>query len=152
MNAHYGLWQRECDLNTRVMVSKTIALTAWLSRYIPDGQFQVMPSTILERRATTRTLAASCNGWWKTSVLPRYSDSQSPCVTVTLRSPFGGWVIYPLTSHSSLVAGAADSFPCATIRQVLPLDIMYCTIAPSPCQYLFQNFLKHFSHTTYQKI
>ena len=39
MNAHCGLWQRECDLNTRVMVSKTIALTAWLSRYIPDGQF-----------------------------------------------------------------------------------------------------------------
>ena len=77
MNAHCGLWQRECDLNTRVMVSKTIALTAWLSRYIPTGSFEWCPAPYRERRATTWTLAESCNGWWKTSESNRSSCSQN---------------------------------------------------------------------------
>jgi hypothetical protein len=83
---------------------------------------------------------------------PLFLFPKQECKTITLRSPFGSWVIYPLTSHSSFAA------PCKRIlclvspsRQVLPPDIMYCIIVISPCQYLFQNFLKYFSHTTYQK-
>ena len=76
---------------------------------------------------------------------PLFLFPKQECKTITLRSPFGGWVIYPLTSHSSFAA------PCKRIlclvspsRQVLPPDIMYCTIASSPCQYLFKIFLKYF--------
>lgn len=67
---------------------------------------------------------------------------------------FSIWWLDYLSSHQPFEScrGAADSLPCATIRQVLPPDIMYCTIASPPCQYLFQNFLKYFSHTTYQKM
>ena len=65
-------------------------------------------------------------------------------------SRFGSWVIYPLTSHSSwrTLPLAVSHRPC----QVLPPDIMYCTIASPPCQYIFQKFLKYFLHTTYQKM
>ena len=81
---------------------------------------------------------------------PLFLFPKQECKTITLRSPFGGWVIYPLTSHSS-----RRTLPLAVShrpRQVLPPDIMYCTIASQPCQYLFENFLKYFLHTTYQKM
>lgn len=81
---------------------------------------------------------------------PLFLFPKQECKTITLRSPFGGWVVYPLTSHSS-----RRTLPLAVSHrhcQVLPPDIMYCTIALPPCQYLFQNFLKYFLHTTYQKM
>ena len=98
----------------------------------PDGQFWVIPSTILERRATTWTLAASYGMVENVGIEPLFLFPKQECKTITLRSPFGGWVIYPLTSHSSW-----RTLPLAVShrpRQVLPPDIMYCTIASQPCQ------------------
>ena len=70
----------------------------------PDGQFWVMPSTILERRATTWTLAASCNGLvWMVRLELTASASQMRRSANWTTSRFGGWVIYPLTSHSSCI-------------------------------------------------
>ena len=117
----------------------------------PNGQFQVMPSTILKRRATTWTLAASCNGLvWMVRLELTASASQMRRSANWTTSRFDGWIIYPLTSHSSW-----RTLPLAVSRrprQVLPPDIMYCIIASPPCQYLFENFLKYFLHTTYQKM
>ena len=83
---------------------KVRCLTSWLLRYIPTGSFWVMPSTILERRATTWTLAASCNGLvWMVRLELTASASQMRRSANWTTSRFGGWVIYPLTSHSSCI-------------------------------------------------
>ena len=42
---------------------KVRCLTSWLLRYIPTGSFKWCPAPYRERRATTWTLAVSCNGW-----------------------------------------------------------------------------------------
>ena len=35
---------------------------------------------------------------------PLFLFPKQECKTITLRSPFGSWVIYPLTSHSSCIS------------------------------------------------
>lgn len=60
---------------------------------------------------------------------------------------FSIWWLDYLSSHQPF-----ELYHYHTQHQDWHPDIMYCTIASPPCQYLFENFLKYFLHTTYQKM
>lgn len=59
---------------------------------------------------------------------------------------FSIWWLDYLSSHQPFEScrGAADSLPCATIRQVLPPDIMYYTIALTTMSIPFSKFSEIF--------
>ena len=84
---------------------------------------------------------------------PLFLFPKQECKTITLRSPFGGWVIYPLTSHSSPVAPSSRFFALrhhssglASWHHVLYHSLSAMSI---PFSKFFEIF---FTHTTYQKM
>ena len=147
MNAHCGLWQRECDLNTRVMVSKTIALTAWLSRYIPTGSFEWYPAPYLKgepQHEHLPHLATAWSEWW---------DLNS-------RPPHPKCGVLPTELHPDLVAGLFILSPAIRVEEhylslYLVAPVRSCLLTSCIVSWLYRHvntFSKNFWNIFYTQL